>query len=401
MLWCSGGFTLRFCENGRVVSSDEPHGKIGRAPGSTQTIDDPAVSSRHVYLHLDRRGLFAVDQATRTGTRVGAGGGPWGWLRPGDRLEVAGHWVEVVEVRLASGSDDAGVGNECPLDDTGVAPFVRLTLHPSEPPHDPLSLNSQLVFMGRSPSCAVPVHSPSAMRVHCVLVRAADAAYVVDLVGRGTLKNERPFWGADRLLDGDSLRIGSARFLCLVEPAGSPPTLYGPPALSLGAGSLADRPSQAASAPAPIEDFAPPLDLIPPEAQAAVLGWLMNQIQSRQDESYRRQSEFQTELVRLVAEIHRDNQSVLQRHLERADTIHDELSQLREEMKRRFGGAAPGLAGLSGPRPKPLRIAPIAPPEDPEAAASWLINRVNQLDQEAKSSWKDLLGRISGRKAAE
>ena len=125
---------------------------------------------------------------------------------------------------------------------------------------------------------------------------------------------------------------------------------------------------------------------------------MMGQLQSRQDDSSRRQAEFQTELVRLVAEIHRDNHAVLNRHLERADAIHRELSEIREEMKRRFGDAGPGLPALSGPRPAPLKIAPAAPPDNPEAAANWLINRVNQLDQESRSSWKDLLGRLSGRK---
>ena len=127
----------------------------------------------------------------------------------------------------------------------------------------------------------------------------------------------------------------------------------------------------------------------------------MGQLQGRQDEAHRRQSDFQTELVRLVAEIHRDNQAVLQRHLERADAVHRELAEIRDAMKDRLGGDAAHFPALSGPKLPPLRIAPVAPPDDPEAAANWLINRVNQLDQESRSSWKDLLGRLSGRKAAD
>jgi len=129
---------------------------------------------------------------------------------------------------------------------------------------------------------------------------------------------------------------------------------------------------------------------------------LMTQLHGRQDEAHRRQSDFQTELVRLVAEIHRDNQVTLQRHLERADAVHRELSEIRDAMKDRLGPeAASHFPALAGPKLPPLRIAPVAPPDDPEAAANWLINRVNQLDQESRTSWKDLLGRLSGRKAAE
>jgi hypothetical protein len=48
-----------------------------------------------------------------------------------------------------------------------------------------------------------------------------------------------------------------------------------------------------------------------------------------------------------------------------------------------------------------LRIAQPPPPSDPQAATSWLLDRVNQLEQESRSTWKDLLGRLSGRPADE
>jgi hypothetical protein len=246
------------------------------------------------------------------------------------------------------------------------------------------------------------------MRVQCVFVRAPTAVYVVDLVGRGTWRNNRPVLGASRLLDGDSLMIGAARFSCRISSAGAI-RRSGLPAFSLGVGSSHSHSLPAIYAPASdplptptLESLVPPaevLDLIPVEAQAQVLGWLMSQVQSRQDESSRRQSEFQTELVRLVAEIHRDNQSVLQRHLERAEAIHEELAEIRDEMKQRFGAEAlKHFPALAAPKPTPLRIAPVAPPDNPEAAANWLINRVNQLDQESRTTWKDLIGRLAGRK---
>ena len=405
MLWSQGGFTLRALD-GATVSVDASFGVIGRAAGGSLVIDDPAASSRHAYLHLDCRGLFAVDLATRTGTRVGPGGGPSGWLRPGDRLEIAGRAIEVVEVRLETPEPRPEPWFAAsPLDDAGDAPLARLTLYPEDTPGEPLSLNSELVFAGRSSACGVPVGSASAMRVQCVLVRTPHAAYVVDLVGLGTWRNGRPLRGAARLHDGDALMIGSARFQCRVEAAGSPVIgRSGPPALTLG--RIAAPPAlalfQAEPAPSlPALDL-PALDHVPAETRAEILGWLMNHLHGRQDEAHRRQSDFQTELVRLVAEIHRDNQVTLQRHMERADAVHRELAEIRDAMKDRLGTeAASHFPALAGPKLPPLRIAPAAPPDDPEAAANWLINRVNQLDQESRSSWKDLLGRLSGRKAAE
>ena len=425
MLWSSGGFTLRLLPGhagqGRgeaaLVKVGSPFALIGRGPGAGVRIDDPAVSSRHVYLHLDRRGLFAVDLATRTGTRVGADRTPSGWLRAGDRLEVAGRVVEVAALQVDGGGpgelDRDGPGpaepgpEPSPLDDTGDRPLVRLTLYPDDPPHEPLSLNSELVFVGRSPACGVPVGSASAMRVQCVLVRDRHAAHLVDLVGRGTWVNDRPVARAATLADGDNLMVGSARFSCRIEPFDAPRA--GPPALSLGIGLPSSSGSAWPTELVPAENFppawgadagaGPPLHLIPAEAQGAVLGWMMGQIQGRQDEAMRRQSDFQTELVRLVAEIHRDNHAVLNRHLERADAIHRELSELRDELKKRFGDqAVAAMPALSAPRPIPLKVAPTPPPESPEAAANWLISRVNQLDQENRKGWKDLLGRLSGRK---
>lgn len=424
MLWSSGGFTLRIAPEaggrGRgaavVVDVAAPFAVVGRAAGVAVRIDDPAVSSRHAYLHADARGLFAVDLATRTGTRVGAAGASSGWLRPGDRLEIAGREIELLDLRIdGDGADAVGTDHDLalpaprgrepasPLDDTGGVPLMRLTLYPEAPPCEPLSLNSEMVFVGRSPACGVPVASPSAMRVQCVLVRGVRGAYAVDLVGRGTWVNDRPVAGAAALADGDNLMVGSSRFGCRVEAFGA--SRPGLPA-SLGIGSPSTVPSEWPTELVPADastwgrddGSGPPLHLIPPEAQAAVLGWMMGQIQGRQDEGIRRQAEFQTELVRLVAEIHRDNHAVLNRHLERADAIHRELSELRDELKRRFGVDAPGFSALSAPRPQPLKIAPAPPPESPEAAANWLIARVNQLDQENRKGWKDLLGRLSGRK---
>ncbi|MDQ3168113.1 MAG: hypothetical protein M3P94_05635, partial [Chloroflexota bacterium] len=58
------------------------------------------------------------------------------------------------------------------------------------------------------------------MRVHCCLIRTRRSACVVDLVGRGAWVNERPIPGALALHDGDALTVGSARFVCRIEPVG-------------------------------------------------------------------------------------------------------------------------------------------------------------------------------------
>ena len=223
-LWASGGFTLRISgpgpEAASIVVVDRPFAVLGRTGNHRLTVDDPAVSVRHVYLHLDSRGLFAVDLATRTGTRVGPEGEPAGWLREGDSLEVAGCTIEVRELAIDSDVIPAGLPPN-PLDDSGDAPLPRLALFPEESRREPLLLNSELVFVGRSPSCGVPVQSPSAMKVHCVLVRGLAHVYIVDLVGRGVWRNDLPVEDVSPLANGDSLMIGSARFQCRIDPPGT------------------------------------------------------------------------------------------------------------------------------------------------------------------------------------
>src|SRR5689334_1031438 len=86
-LWAAGRFVLRVHGVGsnwqRLIEVRRPFALIGRLPGADVPIDDRAVSSRHAYLHLDRRGLFAVDLASRSGSRIGPEGRAAGWLRPG------------------------------------------------------------------------------------------------------------------------------------------------------------------------------------------------------------------------------------------------------------------------------------------------------------------------------
>jgi predicted NBD/HSP70 family sugar kinase len=149
--------------------------------------------------------------------------------------------------------------------------------------------------------------------------------------------------------------------------------------------------------------LAPPPALVGGEAQAAMMGWLLGAVQAIQGEMLRRQDEFQHELVRALHALHRDNQDALELHQERVDAIHNELSALREDIRKRFNTEipAPRVPGLPRPAPRitppPAGAAsadPDAPPADPAAATAWLLNRVNRLDEANRNSWRNLLGRI-------
>lgn len=423
-LWAAGEFALRVTaadEPGaatRTVRVGRPFGLIGRAEGADVRLEDPAVSARHVYLHLDRRGLFAVDLATRTGTRVGPGGGPAGWLRPGQALEVAGARIELAAARV-EGPEPAGAARIDPADplaDSGPAPRVRVMLYPGRPAEGPLALNSELVFLGRSAACGVRVEAAAAARIQCVLVRTATAAFLVDLVGRGTWLNGRPLRGASALADGDALLIGTAGFEVRVEPAATwPPAFGAAPGRSTPPGTTLATVGPSATVPAtnpagepvlawptellPAELPPMPPGLVPAEAQGALLAWMMGVIQAGQAELARRQDDFQRDILQALRRLQAENAALLHRQSEKTETLHHELSELRDEIRRRFGPSTGPNSAAVPPRPPvvaPLRLPtnPEPAPADPNTAATWLLERVNRIDQESRSSWRDFLGRL-------
>jgi FHA domain len=422
-LWVDGEFTLRLCEPGseRVLRIRRPFALVGRIAGADVLIEDRAVSARHVYLHLNHRGVFGVDLATRTGTRFGASGHPSGWLHPGRAFEVAGRRIELLDLRL----DGAGVpelpanpGPADPLADAGGASLVSVTLHAIHAQHGARALGSELVFVGRGNSCGVRVEGATASRVHCVLVRTASAAYIVDLIGRGTWLNGRLVTGASALTDGDTLAIGSAQFG--VRLAQAPET-----SLALRTQSQTQLPELSVPAgwPATLGDGsalpanlfsggipAPP-GTIPAEGQNAVMAWMMGAFQAGQAEALRRQGEFHVALTRLVQQMQRDQANLLNEHLDRMERIDRELANLRGEIYRRFGSDEAASAAARLPSntkaspsadhdvPPHLRIAPVPKPPDTDAAATatWLLTRVNQLEEEQRSTWKDMVARVTGR----
>jgi pSer/pThr/pTyr-binding forkhead associated (FHA) protein len=431
-LWVDGEFTLRLREPGseRVLRIRRPFALLGRIAGSDVRIEDRAVSARHVYLHLDRRGVFGVDLATRTGTRFGAAGHSSGWLHPGQAFEVAGRRIELLEVRLDGAASSAPLPNPGPADplaDAGTASLVAVTLHAMHARHVPRALGSELVFVGRGTSCGVRVEGATASRVHCVLVRTTSAAFVVDLIGRGTWLNGRLVTGAAALGEGDTLAIGSAQFGVRIAPASETslavrtmsqhqlPELTSPAGWPATFGDGSGLPAGLSPGGMPPASLflggipAPPNSL-PAEAQNAALAWMMGALQAGQTEALRRQGEFHLALTRLVQQMQRDHANLLNEHLDRMERIDRELADLRGEIYRRFGSAEAATAAASlqdtSATPSPeadvpphLRIAPVPKPADtdPAATATWLITRVNLLEEEQRSTWKDMVSRLTGR----
>ena len=156
-----------------------------------------------------------------------------------------------------------------------------------------------------------------------------------------------------------------------------------------------DQPGAGLSA-SPHAALPPELAGLPPEqAQTALFAWMMGQIQATQNEMLRRQDEFRREVVLAVRVLHEDHEQTLEQHHAQVEQIQQELHALREDIRQRFAATPPAASPPSLPKPPPLKVPPAeSSPGNPQDATSWLLDRLNTLEQQNQSSWKSLLNRL-------
>lgn len=368
--------------SGLVAIIRRPFALIGRATTADLPVPSPAASLRHLYLHLDHRGVFAVDLISRTGSRFEhmPVGSRTGWLRPGDALELAGHRVELIEAVPASQERSAQLPMTSLLEERADLPPVEL--RPEGNPERPLSLLSELSFLGRSRACAIRAEGNEVARVHAVIVRALAGAFLVNLAGPGLLINGEPAALSSPLQDGDRLDLGRSRFTIRLSP------------VSHAAASL---PSTALghATPRPRD----PLPSLSDEPGPADLSRVLRAVQDGQERLTRTNDQFQGALIAVVRQLYQEQSTLFERHLDRLDRLQHEVAELRSELQKRLGSALPpSKPSESLPPPPPLNIPRPSQSPDSGRATSWLIDRLGELeeqvDQESRSTWRDLLSRF-------
>ena len=400
-LWVDGDMMFRVAgtavEPDRLIKPRRPFAIVGRVADNDIVVDDRAVSARHVYLHLDHRGVYAVDLVTRTGMRINGVSQVVGWLRPGDWIEVAGRKIELVRIRYNGNIAEPPRCDDDLLADTGLVDLPGLTLEPRRSVDSPWVLGSELVFLGWSASCGIQIKDSAVARTHCAIVRAPRGAYLVDLCGKQTWVEDRPVVGATPLNEGELITLGSTQFTVRVEaPADFTPISHRTQVTqNTQLANITNLPAPIIESRNLVPTFGAGTDLASPDAQTAFIAWMMGAIQGGQGELLRRQGEFQVSITQMLQQIQRDQASLLTAQLERIESIDNELASLRAEIERRNAGptrpAPPDVAPLRIARPDPQSN----PSPESKASTNWLLNRVNQLEDENKSAWKDLLGRLS------
>lgn len=414
--WTDGQMLLRVrgvgSEGSRIVRVRRPYAIIGRLPGCDIQIDDPAVSSRHVYLHVDRRGIFGVDLVTRSGTRFQSHPLPYLWLRPGQFIEVAGRQIEVLQFRIDNQVQLPPPCTDEPFAESRDLSLDEVVLEPLDGKAPPWVLGSELVFLGRGDSCAIKVESPS--RTHCALLRSPHGAFLIDLLGRPTQVNDRDISQCQQLHEGDILTVGGTTFLVRIQPGAGRTQLalrsstandlalpdHGPRGLAVTPGDSPPLLARLVDAYQSTWDTGVPPELAMSET-GQLVAWIAGVVQASQGEMIRRQQQFQFDVAEALQRIQSDTSTLLEAHLQRIEAMNKELHTLKDEVKSQ--GIQPYGPRPPVPEPARLNLPPKSPVQSMQSA-SWMLDRIKQIENENKSSWRDLLGRLSSlgtRPAAE
>jgi pSer/pThr/pTyr-binding forkhead associated (FHA) protein len=408
--WTDARFNLELIEPDgtppRFVPIGRPFALIGRNAQAELLIDDRDVSARHVYLHADERGLFAIDLATRTGTRFNGADIPCGWLSPGDELEIAGRVIRLESFELGGQSVSPPPCVINLLTDAGDSALVGLAIEPMTGRGAAWVVGSELAFVGRGDGCAIRLNQASVSRTHCVLLRTQRAAFVVDLPGQPTLVNGSPPRGAAIIREGDVLTLGQVRFIARVIPVpGFEEERVGELGLAQPVrGDLSRFPSTPTVSGLPTlagQSF--PIELVPPESRDAVLGWMLGNLHASQAEILRRQDDIQHSLATFLQQLHIDAGARHDAHTAQLEALAAEVRRLAAQQVQ----PAPTPTGYPSPYPplapggppRPARDVPSAPEIDPTKTfetAAWLLERIEKVGNENKFTFRSLLSRLGG-----
>lgn len=379
-LWVEGPDTP-----GHMITLNRPHAVVGRLSTCDVVVPRGAVGSRHLYLHLDRRGLFAVDLASRTGTRfppvAETAGDPTGriaWLKVGDQIEIADHKIEIVKARVKEDAetDDSSLrlprfdearrspNSEAvprppmpnPLADSASNPaLVSIALVPQDRSSPPSALTSELIFIGRSLACGLRVEDPNLSRVEGVLVRSEAGAFLVVFGGDRVRVDDRVVPRTVPLADGSILSIGNHSYEIRVSRHSDRPRA---PVLGASSSAFTHPASSSLATIDPhrfiadthsfmshdhgselLERRSEPVEILSAAMQSGasadqLLAWLMGAVQSSQAELARRQTNFQQTIIELVQKSRVEHYELMRAQLERIEKIDEEIVALREELQK-------------------------------------------------------------------
>ncbi len=391
-----------------------PFAIVGREAGADLPLPDHWVSPRHAYLQVIGGRVVAIDLGSRTGMRWANGPRRVGWLSTEEMVRIGPYFLRLQRSEGGAGGTlnalpalgperGAGVEFEC----VGGGRAVRW------------EMKSAVALVGRSSRCGVILRDESVSGVHCSLVRTGQTVWAVDLLGRGgiVVNGERVRFA--QLEDGDELGVGTFGLRCRYP---APPALQSSPLPPHGAPAGPPSPAALSST-----GGGPALPSSVGAEVAAALLPLLTQFAGIQQQMF---DEFRSTMVEAMQAIGAWQAGHLDRVQSELQHLHQttrEIQQLQQEMARdgplalasEVGSAVDtGVAGarLLPPAPTTRGAEPTDLPGVAETAAvgrtpgqhtspretgqaryaSW-CQRVAALEQERESTWKCIVGFLTGK----
>ena len=378
-LWVDGSITLRVREkkyrSWRVVKIRSPHAVLGRHPKADLVIDRDDVANHHVFLFLDQRGLFGVDLRTERGTRFAGSFGDASWLGSGDLIEVGDHVIELIQLRGKGWIVSGGLANDDPLGliEGASNPQSDLTLRLLGNANANWAIGSALVFLGRGSACAVELTDEAVGSTHSAILRAGPAVFLIQFPGETAEVNGTPTPAAIRLNDADILTIGRDSLLVQTHDLSTP----------------------TASDSNPFENLVSRLEMAVGHESFNDVGFAFED-----HRSFGSHATGPIDYPALIGRLQAETAALVAVLLRRIEALDEEMANLRD----RLDADDQAKAEANVPVEK-LRWDLI-----PQAAAdigsqgqsgAWLVDRLRELETERRSTWSNLINRITPGKATE
>jgi pSer/pThr/pTyr-binding forkhead associated (FHA) protein len=409
-----------------------PFALLGRLPTADLVVADEYVSRRHAYLQVIAGRLFWIDLLSRSGCYLDETRRPCGWLDAGE-LRCGLHRFRA----LHQGAEARPTWN--PLTDDWPQPEPLASVVLTFPRYARPSLywkpRPVVSLIGSSPICKLRTRGDKISRINCVLVRTARGAWIVDLLGRGSLRVNGTAMRHARLKDGDQLQIGDVE-IRVQEVAPDPGPL-----------AMADPGKPAASARSyAVTRLLPPLltDGRPSASSREVdgpqsigdplvphLSMLLHQFSALQQQMFDQFHQALSMMSQLFGSLHRDQMEFIREELNRVEQLTRELNEVKAQLAARPADAAAprAIADENGPSeaaafpPPPLAASPEeeetsarpagAGPDTPNRAMplphsandgaddihAWLCRRMGELQEERQGCWQKILSFLTGRSA--
>jgi pSer/pThr/pTyr-binding forkhead associated (FHA) protein len=210
------------------------HVLVGRAAACDIVLADETVSRSHARVERRGSGFVIEDLGTPNGTFVNGARVERMTLSPGDTIAIGKSSMRFEAGRPAPEPDVTAISTEAELETILSEETVTVRVHNASHPLFvahlagrtwEVPLTEDVLAIGRHPTNDVVVKTPGASRQHARVERRGDAVSIRDLESangtrvNGERVNERT------LEDGDTIRIGEARFVFKAGVASAEQTL--------------------------------------------------------------------------------------------------------------------------------------------------------------------------------